>query len=77
MIFNQIKKDFICLQKGKSDYLKVVKYNNFLKDKKGFAEIDNKRTEITVLDIDNDNCLICELNGKKQKIFSGEITFHL
>lgn len=77
LVYKQIKKDFTNLKKGKSDYLSIAKEHNYLKGKTVFAEINNKKTEIKVLDINEDNSLLCEINGQKQNIFSGEITFHL
>lgn len=77
LVYKQIKKDFIDLKKEKSDYLAIARAKNFLKEKQVFAEIDNITTEIKVLDIDNDNSLICEIDGKTKKVISGEITFHL
>ncbi len=77
LVYKQIIDDLVNLKKGKFDYLTIVKEHNYLKNQIVFAEIDNKKTEIKVLDIDNDNSLICEIDGKKQKLFSGEITFHL
>ncbi len=77
LVFKQIKKDLINLKKGRCDYLTIARENNYLKDKCVFAEIDNKTTQIKVLDIDDDNSLIYSLDEKERKIFSGEITFHL
>ncbi len=77
LVFKQIKKDFISLKKGKNDYLSVAKEHNYLKDKIVFAEIDNKKTEIKVLDIETDNSLLCEIDGKTKNLFYGEITFHI
>ena len=77
LVYKQIKKDFIKLKKVKSDYLSIAKQYNYLKGKTVFAEINNKKTEIKVLDICEDNSLLCEIDGQKQNIFSGEITFHL
>ena len=75
-IYSQIKKDFNSI-KGKSDYLKIARENNYLKEKKVFAEINGKKLPIKVVDIADDNSLIYEYNGEKKRIFSGEITFHI
>ncbi len=76
-VFRSLKRDLIKLRKGNSDCLRIARENNYLKDKCVFAEIDGKKTQIKVLDIADDNSLIIELDGKTQKIYSGEITFHL
>ena len=74
-IYAQIKKDFKVLKRN-NDYLKIARENNYLKGKNVFAEINGEKCPITVLDIADDNSLICEYNGKEIKVFSGEITFH-
>ena len=76
-VYKNLKRDLINLKKGKSDYLSVARPNNFLKNKKVFAEINGQKTEILVKDIAENNALVYELNGKEYTIFSGEITFHV
>jgi len=77
LVFRSLKNDLIKLKKGKSDYLKLARENNYLKDKCVFAEIDNEKRQIKVLDIDDDDSLIYNIDGKTKKTSSGEITFHL
>ena len=74
-IYAQIKRDFNAL-KHNDDYLKIVRENNYLKGKNVFTEINGENCPITVLDIADDNSLVCEVNGKIKNIYSGEITFH-
>ena len=50
---------------------------NYLKEKKVFAEINGEKTLIKVIDIADDNSLVCEYNGQITNLFSGEITFHI
>ncbi len=75
-VYSQIKKDFKEI-KEKSDYLEIARRNNYLKSKNVFAEINGEKVPIKVVDIADDNSLIYEYNGKKKRIFSGEITFHI
>lgn len=75
-IYSQIRKDFRVI-KRKRDYLEIARNNNYLKEKKVFAEINGKKASIKVLDIENDNSLICEHDNQVIKVFSGEITFHV
>ncbi len=74
-IYSQIKKDFNAV-KVNNYYLEIARENNYLKGKNVFAEINGKKSPITVLDIADDNSLVCEHNGEKKNIYSGEITFH-
>ncbi len=76
-VYKNLKKELILLKKGKSDYLEIAKQNNFLKNKKVFAEINGKITEILVKDIADNNSLVYIEDGKEKNIFSGEITFHI
>ncbi len=76
-VYKNLKKELKLLKKGKSDYLAVARQNNFLNNRKVFAEINGEKAEILVKGIANDNSLIYELNGKENTVFSGEITFHV
>ena len=76
-VYKNLKKELLALKKGKSDYLEIARQNNFLKNKKVFAEINGQITEIFVKDIDNNNALVYEVDGKENTIFAGEITFHI
>lgn len=61
----------------KEEYLKEIKENNYLKDKEVYALINNDKTKVKVLDI-NDDCslkVLCE--DKIININSGEISFHI
>ncbi len=75
-IYNQIKKDIKSL-KDNNDYLEIARENNYLKEKQVFAEINGKKAPVKVLDIADDNSLICEHNHQVIKVVSGEITFHV
>ncbi len=75
-IYSQIKKDIKSLDHC-NDYLLIARENNYLKGKQVYAEINGKKSPITVVDIADDNSLVCNINGKIKNIFSGEITFHL
>ena len=75
-VYAQIKNDLMALKKG-NDYLAIARENNFLKGKSVYAEINGQISPITVVDIADDNSLICEHNGQTTSLFSGEITFHI
>lgn len=74
-IYHQIKKDFKSI-KTNDNYLEIAKANNYLKDKQVFAEINGEKTLVKVVDIADDNSLICEYNGELHNLFSSEISFH-
>ncbi len=75
-IYSQLKKDFKALGIN-NDYLEIARSNNYLKEKQVFAEINGKKSPITVIDIADDNSLIYQANGQLKNISSGEITFHI
>ena len=75
-IYSQLKKDFKAI-KSNNDYLEIARQNNYLKEKQVFAEINGKKSPIKVVDIADDNSLVCNINGNIKNIFAGEITFHL
>ena len=65
------------VKNDKKEYLKVAKTNNYLKNKKVYAYINNVKTLVKVIDINEDNSLIVEINNKHINIYSGEISFNL
>ena len=75
-VYKNLKKELLLLKKSKSDYLKIARQFNYLKDKKVVAEINGIKTQVLVKDIADDNALICQVNGKETHVLSGEITFH-
>ena len=75
-IYSQLKKDLKSLNYC-NDYLLIARENNYLKGKRVYAEIKGEKAPITVIDIADDNSLICEHNGKQTNLFSGEISFHI
>lgn len=76
-VYKNLKKELLLLKKGKSDYLKIARQFNYLKDKKVATEINGEKKELVVKDIADNNALLCLVDGKERLISSGEITFHL
>lgn len=70
VMINDIKND-------KRNYLKIVRDNNYLKGKKVYALIDNKRELVEVIDINDDNSLKVYVNSNYLNVYSGEVTFHV
>lgn len=76
-VYKQIKKDILSIKNGSLEYLYIARENNYLKDKKVFANINNEKCEVLVKDIADDNSLICYKNEKEIQLLSGEITFQV
>lgn len=72
-LINEIKK----LENNDHSYLDIARKNNYLLNKEVYAQINNKKELVKVLDINEDNSLKILVNGKIENIFSGEITFHI
>lgn len=75
-VYNRLKNELSLLLIDKSDYLKLVKDNNYLLNKNCYATINNKSELITVIDINDDNSLLIKKEDTLMNISSGEITFH-
>ena len=75
-LYRIIIKELDLFEKGQSNYLEIVRINNYLKNKTVNAEINNQIKEVKVLEINNDNSLRVLVDGKEKDIISGEITFH-
>lgn len=75
-LYRIIIKELDLFEKGQSNYLEIVRSNNYLKNKTVNAEINNQIKEVKVLEINNDNSLKVLVDGKEKDIISGEITFH-
>lgn len=71
-LINEINK----LENNDHSYLDIARKNNYLLNKEVYAQINNKKELVKVLDINEDNSLKILVNGKIENIFSGEITFH-
>ena len=71
-LINEINK----LENNDYSYLDIARKNNYLSNKEVYAQINNKKELVKVLDINEDNSLKILVNGKIENIFSGEITFH-
>lgn len=76
-IYKSIKKQLALFRVNKSDYLCVARQLNYLKDKEVYAYINNKKTKVKVIDINEDNTLKVMSENKIINVMSDEITFHL
>lgn len=77
IVYKTIKKELALYKKNKSDYLKFANQNNYLLNKSVFAEINGKKENVIVKNINEDNTLNVVTNDTSLKIFTGEITFHV
>lgn len=76
-MYKKIKKMLLKSKKDDKEYLKIIRQNNYLKDKEVYASINGKKQIIKVIDINEDNSLRIDIDGNINNINSGEITFHL
>lgn len=58
------------------EYLKIVRNNNYLKNKVVKAIINEKEEEVVVLDINDDNTLLVKKDIKTYSLSMGEVTLH-
>ena len=77
IVYKRIIKTFKKIKKGDNSYLLIAKKNNFLLNKEIFAEIENEKKSVKVIDINDDNSLKVIVNGEEKNLNSGEITFHI
>lgn len=75
-IYNKFCKMFDEIIHNDYSYLKVARNNNYLKDKMVYANINDVKTLVKVIDINGDNSLKIEKEGKHINLSSGEISFH-
>lgn len=75
-IYKQLIEKLNKLRDDEFDYLSIVKGNNYLLNKEVYAEINNKKTIVRVIDINKDNTLKVMCDNKEFDLLSGEITFH-
>ncbi len=74
-LYKIIKEELLLLKEEKSDYLKVINENSYLKGKDCYCTYNGEKKEIKVLRIDEDGSLIGIIDGDEKKIISDEITF--
>lgn len=65
-MFENIKKD-------DNSYLEIVRKNNYLKDKLVYHVVNDKKIQIKVIDINEDNSLKVKINNDISNLYSGEI----
>ena len=76
-VYQEFIKQIDLFKNGCSQYLSVVKENNYLKDKQVYATYNGNKIEVKVLDINDDNSLKVLYNNTVLSLSSGEISFHL
>ena len=75
-LYKNIKQMIKDLKNNDSSYLDIIREHNYLKNKEVYADINNKKELVTVLDINSDNTIKIKLNDTIFNLRSGEISFH-
>lgn len=75
-IYKSILNTYLQIKNKTSNYINVAKNNNYLLNKEVFAEIDNTKKLVKVIDINDDNTLKVIIDQKEYNLSTGEITFH-
>lgn len=70
MMFKKIKENGNC-------YLEMVRKNNYLKGKLVYANINNEKLLVEVVDINDDNSLKVKIGEEIHNLYSSEVTFTL
>lgn len=65
------------IKNNDNSYLKIVRKNNYLKGKQVYANINNIKTLVYIIDINDDNSLKVKKDNEYIDLYSGEITFHI
>lgn len=76
-IYNEFLVMFEGIKKDSNYYLDIVRSNNYLKDKEVYANIENQKVLVKVIDINDDNTLKVSVGKKEYNLYSSEITFNL
>lgn len=76
LIFNKLVSNLDLVKKDYEFYSKI-KELDYLKDKRVFANINNKKEEVTVKGIDYDYSLKIVAGEKEINVETGEISFHI
>lgn len=76
VVYSKFIEMFNNIKKGDNSYLDIIRKNNYLKGKKAYAYINNKKELVEVIDINEDNTLKIKLGEDVINICSGEITFN-
>ena len=77
IVYKEIIKMLRKIKEGDKSYLSIIKENNYLLNKEVFAEINNEKKLVKVIDVNDDNTLKVCIDDKIINISSGEISFHL
>lgn len=76
-VYREFLNMFKKVQNNDYSYLEVVRNNNYLKNKLVYANINELKTLVEVIDINEDNSLKVKNDNEYINLTSGEITFHL
>ena len=76
-IYKKFLTTFEEIKNNNYSYLKIVRENNYLKNKVVYAQINQIKVPVKVIDINDDNSLKIEKNGELINVYSGEISFHI
>ncbi|MGM9857833.1 MAG: biotin--[acetyl-CoA-carboxylase] ligase [Bacilli bacterium] len=74
-VYKYIYNMLIDIKNNDKSYLKIVRDNNYLRNKYVYCLINNKEELVKVLDINDDNSLKILLNNDEVNISSSEVTF--
>ena len=75
-IYKNLLQELEKLKNNNSNYLSIIRENNYLKGKEVYANINGERVLSKVIDINPDNSIKIIREGKEYNLYSDEITFH-
>lgn len=76
-VYKEFIQMFNNIKNNDTAYLEIIRNNNYLKGKRVYANVNNKKILVEIIDINEDNSLRAKINDDIVKIYSGEITFHV
>ena len=76
-VYYEFLKMFENVKKDNKSYLEVVRENNYLKGKSVYANINNEKVLVEVIDINDDNSLKVKVGEEYHDLYSLEVTFAL
>lgn len=76
-VYDRLFFDIDMLLNGKSDYLTVLRKNNYLQNKTVFCNIKGEIKQVKVIGVNDDNSLSVVSEGETLSVYSDEVTFHI
>ena len=76
-VYNELLMMFNNLKKDSCYYLNIIRKNNYLKGKFVYANIENEKVLVEVMDINDDNSLKVKIGKVIHNLYSSEVTFTL